>query len=140
MIEQYLEPQPSTSLSTTPLAAESTSTSSAASATATPSPSDLSDLSDPDFLPPEPKVAKKSEEITIKLNKDKWIRDLHLQNRRGKQTPSDVFRFCATTIQSGGGDLASFPLSAEGIRLKGIELDEEFANLIRVSYEFWKYK
>ena len=66
------------------------------------------------------------------LNRHRWIRDLHIYARRGKSVPAELFRFCATTIQSGGGDLASFPLSTEGICLKSIELDEQTANAIKV--------
>ena len=95
------------------------------------------DPSDPDFIGPKPpKVPKqsKSDDITITLNRHKLIRDLHPHIRRDKITPAAVFRICATTVQSGGGDLASFPLSAEWIRLKCKELDAQTANTIRVRY------
>ena len=95
------------------------------------------DSDDPDFIGPKPpKVAKKCDNITIKLNRHLWLKNLHLHNRRGKTTPAEMFRFCAATIQSGGGDLESFPLSAEGIRLKGIELDEATARTIRVGTKY----
>ena len=48
-----------------------------------------------------------------------------------------MFRFCAATIQSGGGSLESFPLSTEGIRLKGIELDGETARTIKVGTKYF---
>ncbi|QQP53206.1 Hypothetical protein FKW44_005592 [Caligus rogercresseyi] len=53
---------------------------------------------DPDFIGPKPpKVAKKYNNITITLNRHLWLENLHFQNRGGKTTPAEMFRFCAAT-------------------------------------------
>ena len=125
-IEEFLEPPP---LSLVEAAASSSSS---------PNPNTRLTIrpSDPEFIGPKPpKIQKQSQSswtTSPSLNRHRWIRDLHIYARRGKSVPSELFRFCATTIQSGGGDLASFPLSTEGICLKSIELDEQTANAIKV--------
>ena len=98
------------------------------------------DPDDPDFIGARPaKVGKKSDDITITLNKEKWIRDINLHANRGKMSNADVFNFCAATIQSGGGDLSKFPISKESIRLTRIKADGETAKTIKDNFVFPKF-
>ena len=132
-IDSFLNAPESVGRSTSvPVSSESSSSPSASpSSSSTPL-----DPSDPDFVVSERKKPKKTNECTITLNNEKWIRDLNLQARRGIASNADIFRFCAATIQSGGGDLAEFSLSEEWIRLARTAHDIETANIIKGNFIF----
>ena len=123
-IEGFLEP--------TKDGTSSTPTSPQPSTSATASSSPL-DPDDPDFIGPRPpKVAKKTHDADVSLNRDNWIRHLHFQSA-GKTSNAEMFRFCAATLQAGGFDLESYAISEEWIRLKRIKLEKETAEAIKVT-------
>ncbi len=138
-IDQYLAPIDPPRSSSPPVASSSRSgavppTSPSAPQKRSAASSSPLDPDDPDFVGPRSaKVSKKkSDEITLTLNTKKWIKDLSPHRVRGKWTPADVFRFCASTIISGNGDLSSVPLSQETIRKILIATEQETAKQIRV--------
>jgi hypothetical protein len=98
-----------------------------------PSTSGAASKSDPDFVLPDPKAKVKTEDFTLKLNKTEWIKKLVPPADRARMSAADLFFFCATTIQAGGGDLDEIHLSTEGIRQLRIEAEKENADVIRVN-------
>ena len=96
------------------------------------------DPDDPDFLgPPPPKVPKtKAHHASIKLNRENWIRHLHLKCS-AKTSNAEIFRHCAATLQAGGCNLDDFAISEEWIRLERKRLDKETAVAIKVVNTFY---
>ena len=78
-------------------------------------------------------VPAKGKNIVLHLNREKWLEAIILQANRGKVTNGDIFRFCAATIQAGGGNLASISLSKSSIRLKRIAFNAKVAQTIKVN-------
>ncbi|QQP58492.1 Hypothetical protein FKW44_003829 [Caligus rogercresseyi] len=90
------------------------------------------DPDDPDFIgPADPKRNPKVHDATITLNRETWLRHLHLQSS-AKTSNGEVFRMMAATLQAGGFDLDKFAISEEWVRLERHKLDAETAKAIRL--------
>ena len=91
------------------------------------------DPSDPDFVGPTAAKQRKKNEVTGTLNRDKWLKALHLHANRGKWKDPQIFKFCTATVEAmEGADLSSFAISVETIRKTRIELDKVVAKTIKV--------
>ena len=76
--------------------------------------SELESLSSEEEFNPELSVSQNKalgDEFVLKLSRDEWIKQLIPHADRGKLSNADVFRFCAATIQAGGGDLNQIQIS-----------------------------
>ena len=103
--------------------------------------SKLESLSSEEEFNPELSVGQNKalgDEFVLKLPRDEWIKQLIPHADRGKLSNADVFRFCAATIQAGGGDLNQIQISTETIRKLRMRTETEIDKSIRSDYIFPK--
>ena len=75
-------------------------------------------------------------DFILRLNRDAWIEQLIPRADKSKMSIINIFRYCAATIQEGGGNLNHIQISTKTIRKICTKVKGSRANSIKSKFIF----